>query len=507
MNADPSHLLRVDQISKAFPGVQALTNVDLDLNAGEILALVGENGAGKSTLIQILTGALQADTGSLYLNGRKVQFSHPREAEAAGISAVYQELSLVHNLTVAENIYAGRQPVNGVKLINVGRMNSQSQEWLDRFEATFPPTVRVDSLSMGNQQLVEITKAMSRNAKILILDEPTSSLSLQEASRLFDLLRQLRSQGLGIIFVSHHLEEVFEITDRIAVLRDGEHVGTVATETSSEHEIVSMMVGRDLGELENLHGDTSDRGERALRVEHFSKAGQFEDITFDLHNGEILTFFGLVGSGRTEMAQALIGMHEADSGKVEINGQSVRLSHPSDAMRQGLAYLSEDRKREGLYLTKTLKENFLVTNLQRVAPKGWLMWDKLTELTQKYVDTLDVKTPSLDQKLRNLSGGNQQKVLLGMWLATEPDVLIVDEPTRGIDVGTKQEIHRLLRQLAKEGKAILAISSDLPETLIISDRIAVMRKGQIQAIVPAAEADEESIMVHAAGAAHEGVEA
>jgi ABC-type sugar transport system ATPase subunit len=504
MNADASYVLRAEQISKAYPGVQALSDVDLGLKAGEILALVGENGAGKSTLIQILTGALDPDTGNIYLDGEEVHFKHPQEAEGVGISAVYQELSLVNNLTVAENIFAGRQPLNGLKLINVGEMNRQSQEWLNRFEATFPPSVRVDSLSLGNQQLVEITKAMSRNAKILILDEPTSSLSLQESRRLFDLLRQLKSQGLGIIFVSHHLEEVFEISDRVAVLRDGEHVGTVQTAESDEHQIVGMMVGRDLGDLENLHGADAERGAIVLDVEHFSKAGKFEDVSFDLHDGEILTFFGLIGSGRTEMARSLIGMDKAGAGTVVIKGEPVRLSHPSDAMRLGVVYLSEDRKREGLYLTKSLKENFLVPNLHRVAPRGWLLWDKLTELTKTYVGVLDIKTPSLDQKLRNLSGGNQQKVLLGMWLATEPDILIVDEPTRGIDVGTKQEIHRLLRQLAREGKAILVISSDLPETLIISDRIAVMRKGRIRGILPVAEADEEGIMVLAAAATIEG---
>ena len=504
MNADASYLLRVEQISKTYPGVKALSDVNLGLNAGEILALVGENGAGKSTLIQILTGALEPDSGCLFLDGKEVHFSHPQEAEGMGISAVYQELSLVNNLTVAENIYAGRQPLNKMRLINVGQMNRESEKWLEPFDATFPSTVRVDSLSLGNQQLVEITKAMSRNARILILDEPTSSLSLQEAGRLFDLLRQLRSQGLSIIFVSHHLEEVFEISDRIAVLRDGEHVGTVITKSSDEHEIVSMMVGRNLADLENLHGTTAERGPKVIKVDHFSKDGQFDDISFDLHTGEILTFFGLVGSGRTEMARALIGMDQAGDGTVEIKGIPVRLSHPSDAMRLGLAYLSEDRKQEGLYLTKSLKENFLVTNLDRVSPRGWLNWTRLTALTKKYVQILDIKTPSLDQKLRNLSGGNQQKILLGMWLATDPDVLIVDEPTRGIDVGTKQEIHRLLRQLAREGKAILVISSDLPETLIISDRIAVMRKGRLEGILPVEEADEERIMVLAAGVAQEG---
>jgi len=495
----PQALLQVEHVSKSFPGVQALSDVSLNIRAGEILALVGENGAGKSTLIQILSGAQQPDEGQIFLNGSEVHLHHPHEAEMMGISAVYQELSLVGNLSAAENIFAGRQPVTRLGLIDVGEMNQEAQVLLDEFEATFPATVMVGELSLGNQQLVEIAKAMSREAKVLILDEPTSSLTLSEAGMLFELLKKLRQRGLGILFVSHHLEEVFEISDRITVLRDGHYVGTVETAESDEREIVRMMVGRDLAELENLHGSPGDRGDVALKVRGLSRSGKFEDINFDLYYGEILTFFGLIGAGRSEMARCIIGMDIATSGEIEIKGQAVRLSHPADAMRLGMAYLSEDRKREGLYLDKSIKENFLVTNLRKVAPKGWLQWNVLTALTEKYVKLMDIRTPSLDQLLRNLSGGNQQKVLLGMWLATDPDVLIVDEPTRGIDVGTKLEIHRMLRELARQGKAILAISSDLPETLIISDRVAVMREGVLEGIVPISEADEESIMILAAG--------
>lgn len=500
MDSNGAAILRVESVSKAFPGVQALSDVSLDVRPGEILGLVGENGAGKSTLIQILTGALEPDTGQLYLEGQAVRFNHPHEAEAAGISAVYQELSLVNNLTVAENIFAGRQPTHALGLMNVGEMNRQAKGWLNRFDAAFAPTERVGNLSLGSQQLVEITKAMSRNAKALILDEPTSSLSLQEAGQLFVNLRQLKAQGLAIIFVSHHLEEVFEICDRISVLRDGQYVGTVDAANSGEHQIISMMVGRDLAEMTNLRGTPGDRRDIALKVDQFSRRGEFEDVSFSLYHGEILTFFGLVGAGRTEMARALIGMDIATNGTVEVKDKQVRPTHPSDAMNLGMAYLSEDRKREGLYLEKSIKENFLVTNLRRVSPRGWLNWPMLTDLTSRYTQRLEVKTPSLDQKLRNLSGGNQQKVMLGMWLATEPDILIVDEPTRGIDVGTKQEIHQLLRQLAREGKAIMVISSDLPETLAISDRVAVMRKGRLEGILPIADADQERIMVLAASA-------
>ncbi len=493
---NPPFSLRVENVSKAFPGVQALANVSLEVNGGEVLGLVGENGAGKSTLIQILAGALMPDSGRVLINGEEMAFRHPREAEAAGVSPVYQELSLVNNLSVAENIFAGRQPTGAAGLIDVGAMNQAAQGLLSPFRVDFSPATKVSNLSLGNQQLVEIVKAMSRHARLLILDEPTSSLSLQEAGLLFERLWQLKQQGLAIIFVSHHLEEVFEICDRISVLRDGKYVGTVKAAESSEHEIVSMMVGRDIGEWQR---QDETAGAVALEVDGLTRKGVFENVSFAVHAGEVLTFFGLVGAGRSEVARAIVGMDVATGGAVKVKGRQMRPIHPSDAMNLGLAYLSEDRKREGLYLDKSIKENFLVTNLRRVSPGGWLSWRALQGLTGKYTRLLDVRTPSLDQRLRNLSGGNQQKVMLGMWLATEPDVLIVDEPTRGIDVGTKQEIHRQLRQLAAEGKAVMAISSDLPETLTISDRIAVMRKGRLVGIIPQAEASEERIMQMAAG--------
>jgi ribose transport system ATP-binding protein len=479
--------------------VQALSNVSLDLCTGEILALVGENGAGKSTLIQVLAGAVQPDAGQVFLNGSEVHFSHPHEAAEAGISVVYQELSLVNNLSVAENIFAGRQPASA-GLISVSKMQQQAQTLLDAFEVDFRPRDRVGALSMGNQQMIEIMKALSRNARVLVLDEPTSSLSLQEASLLFKRLRQLRAQGFGIIYVSHHLEEVMEISDRVAVLRDGEMVGVVNTADTTEAGIVSMMVGRSLNDW-NLVKEAAARGDEYLRVSGLSRASVFKDVSFSAYAGQVLTFFGLVGAGRTEMARCIVGMDQATGGAVEVKGKSLRLSHPADAMRSGLAYLSEDRKREGLYLAKSVKENFLVTNLLRVAPHGWLKWSMLDEITRRYAAALQVRTPSFDQRLRNLSGGNQQKVLLGIWLATEPDVLIVDEPTRGIDVGTKQEIHRILRELAAQGKAVIVISSDLPEALAISDRIAVMRRGRLVGEMKGAGATQESIMQLAAGVA------
>jgi ribose transport system ATP-binding protein len=491
-------LLRIEGVSKAFPGVQALSDMTMEVRRGEILALVGENGAGKSTLIKILSGVYQPDSGSILIDGREVHFHNPLEAVDAGIGVVYQELSLVPNLSVAENTFGGRPPTDSFGLIDMPVLYKRTTELLDQFMVEFDYQTRVGSLSMGNQQLVEIIKALATNAKILILDEPTSSLSLQEAKILFGRLKQLKEQGITIIYVSHHLEEIFEISDRVTVLRDGRYVGTKNMSETNENEIVSMMVGRNLDESDFLYR-SGERGAELLRVENLTHRGTFKDICFSVHKGEVLTFFGLIGSGRTEVARALIGLDEFHGGKVILHGEEVHISSPAKAMQLGMAYLSEDRKSEGLFLDKTIKENFLATNLKQVSPGGWLNWGKLQAIVQEYVTKLEIRTPSLDQNINNLSGGNQQKVLLGEWLATKPELLIVDEPTRGIDVGTKLDIHKLLRNLADQGKAIIVISSDLPEALRISDRIAVMRRGQLVGFLTHKEANEESVMELAAG--------
>jgi ribose transport system ATP-binding protein len=345
--------------------------------------------------------------------------------------------------------------------------------------------------------MVEIVKALARNVKVLVLDEPTSSLSLQEAARLFERLEQLKKQGLAILYVSHHLEEVFQISDRVAVLRDGMLVGVRPTRELDDHAVIRMMVGRELEPLEeNIRPEA---GQEMLRVEGFSREGAFQDISFAVHAGEVLTFFGLVGAGRTEVARALMGLDSGATGQVTLSGKPVQIRQPRQAMKAGMAYLSEDRKNEGLFLDETITKNFLAPNLEQVTPGGWLNWNLLRRMTTQYTQQLDVRTPSLNQKLRNLSGGNQQKVFLGEWLARQPQVLIVDEPTRGIDVGTKQEIHRLLRELASQGKAVMVISSDLPEALRVSDRIAVMRAGKLAGIIPGAGATEEQVMILAAG--------
>jgi len=384
-------------------------------------------------------------------------------------------------------------------LMNLGEMQRTTDEMLDRFEIQYNSSTRVGALSLGNQQLVEIIKALSSNAQILIFDEPTSSLSIQEANILFDRLRRLKQQGITILFVSHHLEEVFQISDRVTVLRDGKYVGTRVTSQTDEQEIVNMMVGRDLDESDSLISDQSP-GPEILRVEALFSKDCFEEISFTVHAGEILTFFGLVGAGRTDVARALVGLDDSTSGRVYLHGEEIMINRPGVAMRKGIAYLPEDRKNDGLFLDKSIKENFLAPNLRNVAPKGWLRWSVLREIVQEYVGLLDIQTPSLDQRVNNLSGGNQQKVLFGEWLATEPEVLIVDEPTRGIDVGTKAEIHRLLRDLAEQGKAVMVISSDLLEVLRISDRIGVMSRGMLVGFIPGAEATEENVMELAAGA-------
>ena len=491
-------LLKVEGVSKSFPGVRALSDVTLEAYRGEILAMVGENGAGKSTLIQILSGVYHPDSGKVYLEGHEVAFHSPHEAEAAGISVVYQELSLVPNLTVAENVFANRQPETALKLIDQRAMVRQTQDLLNMFSVDFKPTDRVGRLSLGSQQMVEIIKALARQAKVLILDEPTSSLSLQEADQLFARLRQLKEQGLTVIYVSHHLEEIFALSDRVAVLRDGQLVGVRQTSEMDEHQIINMMVGRDLSAIES-RAATGQQGAELLRVENFSRKPQFQDVSFTVHAGEILTFFGLVGAGRTEVARALIGLDDKATGNVYVRGKPINMQNPGAAMKAGLAYLSEDRKGEGLFLDKSITENFMAPNLHQVAPRGWFKPSILQRITQEYTAQLEVRTPSLNQKLRNLSGGNQQKVLLGAWLATHPDILIVDEPTRGIDVGTKQEIHRLLRKLADEGKAIIVISSDLPEVLQVNDRVVVLREGKLVGSFDRADATEQNIMALAAG--------
>jgi rhamnose transport system ATP-binding protein len=499
-------LLQVQQVDKSFPGVHALDHVSLDIWSGEIHAIVGENGAGKSTLMQIIAGVYRPDSGTLVLDGKPVVFANRHEAEQHGISIVYQELSLVPNLSVAENIYAGRQPSNAAGFVRWPALYRQAQDLLDLFKLGLDARTPVRELSLASRQIVEIAKALSLNARLLLLDEPTSALSRQETETLFALLRRLRDRGIAIVYISHHLEEVFAIAERITVLRDGRLVQSVPTHQTDEQQVVSWMVGHTLEATERrLAGERREQAAAPLlEVRHLTRAGEFQDISFVLRRGEILGIGGLAGAGRSELAQSLYGFRRPERGEILLSGRRVRLLRPADAIRQGIAYLSADRKELGLFLRMTLAQNIAAPNLKRLSRLG-LVRDRLARLLARdYMRRLSIRASDPETVVNNLSGGNQQKVLLAAWLATAPRVLIIDEPTRGIDVGAKAEIHLLLRRLAENGVAILMITSDLPELLTLSDRLLVMARGRLVAELSREEADEEKIMTCAAGVTSSG---
>ena len=492
--------LEMRGISKQFPGVHALDGVDFDLRAGEVHAIVGENGAGKSTLMKILGGVYQPDAGAITLLGKPVTIQNPRHAQTLGIGIVHQELNLFPVLTVAENVLVGRQPADGpLRFVNWPDSYTATREYLRLFDLDVDPSAPLQDLSIAQQQVVEIARALSQQACVLILDEPTSALTEHETTLLFRTIRRLRDEGLGIVYISHRLDEVFAISDRITVLRDGQRVGTVDTGQSDVPSLIRMMVGRQLSDLYG-HSAGSTAGE-ALRVEGLSSRGHFAEISFALQRGEILGFAGLIGAGRTEVARSIFGALARDAGAIYLEGREVRINSPKDAMRLGIAYLSENRRRDELFLGMDVRENISVTHLKRFSVFGFVRRGREAAEANSYVDQLRIQTPGLDQRVRNLSGGNQQKVVLARWLAIRPKVLIVDEPTRGIDVGAKAEIYALLHHLAAEGVAILLISSEMPEILGLSDRIIVMHEGRITGEMARAEATEERIMTYAAGQA------
>ncbi|MCC6314950.1 MAG: sugar ABC transporter ATP-binding protein [Thermomicrobiales bacterium] len=486
-------------IGKSFPGIRALDGVDFSVLPGEVHALVGENGAGKSTLMQILAGVYRPDEGEILIDGQPVVFDNRRDAEAAGVSIVFQELSLVLQLSVAENIFAGRQPVGRFGLIDVKRMNREATSALAPFRLAVDPRDQVGLLSLASQQIVEIAKALSVRARVLILDEPTSSLTTTETERLMATIRSLRDRGLGIIYISHHLREVFEISDRITVLRDGRYRGTWRTDGVTEQEIVAEMVGRAFQAVSGPYMPRAFGTESALQVEGLSRAGQFADISFTLHEGEILGLAGLVGAGRSELAQALFGLTQPDAGTMAVEGHRVRFRSPRDAVAAGMGYLTEDRKQAGLFLAMSLAWNVAAPNLKRFSAGGFMRDAEAREVTETYMRQLRIRARSVEQKVIGLSGGNQQKVLLAMWLATSPRILIVDEPTRGVDVGAKAEIHNVLLDLANQGVAIVLISSELPEVMHLSDAILVMHRGRVVARFAGGEVDEDEILAYAAG--------
>jgi rhamnose transport system ATP-binding protein len=491
-NRDLQDVLRLEDISKSFPGVRALDGVHFDVRAGEVHALLGENGAGKSTLIKIVSGVYQADTGRMLLDGREVRFASPHAAQAAGIATIFQELLLFSELTVAENIFMGHAPRTRFGAIDWGAMRARSEEILASLDVHGLDVSRiVGSLTVGNRQRVEIAKALSQSARILIMDEPTAALTEADVDHLFRIVRLLRERGVGIVYISHRLEEVFELADRVTVLRDGAFVGTRAVAETSPDQLINMMVGRT---IDNLFPKLEAQiGEPVLEARNLQGAPLFHNVSFQLRAGEIVGLAGLVGSGRSELAQAIFGIRPADAGEIRLDGRRVQIRSPGQAKRLGIAYVPEDRGTQGLIRPMRLRENVSLAVLRQVARGLFIDRRAETELTDESIRQLNIRASGPEQVVAKLSGGNQQKVVLSKWLAAKPRVLLMDEPTRGVDIGAKSEIHRLMSGLAQAGLAVLMISSELPEIMGMSDRILVMREGTIVAELARASATQEAI--------------
>ena len=489
-------ILTMKEIDKSFPGVHALDHVNLEIRKGEVHALMGENGAGKSTLMKVLTGIYSKDSGTITYEGKEVEFSNPRDAQDAGIVIVHQELNMMNHLTVAQNIFIGREMMSG-KLINDAKMNKEAKKLFDKLNIDIDPTEKMGNLTVGKQQMCEIAKAISHEAKVIIFDEPSAALTESEIEELFKIIRDLRDQGLGIVYISHRMDEIKVITDRVTVMRDGGYVGTLITKDSTKDDIIKMMVGRVIYEDPKTESNVPKNAPVVLKVEHLNAGKMVRDVSFELHKGEILGFSGLMGAGRTEPARALFGADPKDGGDIYVNGKKVDIKNPMDAVKCGIGYLSEDRKRFGIVVQKSVAENSTMAALDDYMSGIFINKKKENEVAQKYVQQLKTKTPNVDQLVVNLSGGNQQKVVIAKWLVRNCDILIFDEPTRGIDVGAKSEIYHLMNELVAEGKSIIMISSEMTEVLRMSDRIVVMCEGRKTGEIDIAEATQENIM-HAA---------
>jgi len=493
-------VLEMRNVTKRFPGVLALNNVQLNLRPGEVHCLVGENGAGKSTLMKILAGAQPMDSGEILVSDEPVHIHSPHHAQQLGISMIYQEFNLSPYLSVAENIFLGREPRLGrTPFINWSKMYGDARDILARIRVDLDVRKPVNECSVAQQQMVEIGKAISFNSKIIVMDEPSATLTDHELRALFDLIKGLRRQGIGLIYISHRLEEVFEIGSRLTVMRDGEYIGTHNVCDLNRDDIIRMMVGREL--KDEFPKEIFTPGAELLRVERLARTGVFKDVSFNLRAGEIVGLTGLVGAGRTEVARAIFGADKIDGGQVYLDGTAITVRSPQDAIRQGIGLLTEDRKGQGLVLGMTVRENTSLANLKSLVK--FLFVDRRREraITEQYVRELQIKTPSIEQVTQNLSGGNQQKVVLAKWLFTQSRVLIFDEPTRGIDVGAKVEIYKLMNDLARKGVSILMISSELPEVLGMCDRVLVMHEGRLAGELARKDATQERIMQLATGAA------
>ena len=499
-----SLFLEMRGITKTFPGVKALDQVDLLLLRGEVHVVAGENGAGKSTLMKIMTGVYKADPGGVIkVDGQVVTIKDPVHARSLGISIIYQELAVVNNLTVAENIYLAREPLNAFGMIDVRKMNADAAAVLAELEMNLDPSRMVGGLSIGQKQMVEIARAISYRSKLIIMDEPTASLSHHEATTLMRMVKKLAAQNIGVVYISHRLDEIFEIGDRVTVLRDGMTVDSRPIAEMTREILIRKMVDRDLSQLYGEHASHAS-DEVLLSVKSLGlkrptvQGARVSDVSFDLHKGEVLGFFGLVGSGRTEIMEMIFGSR-ASVGTICIDGKTVNMRDPSQAIEHGIGFVTEDRKELGLVLGMSVRENFSLTHLSDYCRMDIVNRKRETNACVQYIKSLGIKTPSPEQKVLILSGGNQQKVVIAKWVARRPRILIVDEPTRGIDVGAKAEVHMLLNKLASEGMSIIMVSSDLPEVLAMSDRVVVLKEGRISGVLSRAEATQERVMLAATG--------
>ncbi|MFQ5640891.1 MAG: sugar ABC transporter ATP-binding protein [bacterium] len=497
---DHDIILEMKHISKTFPGVLALDDVFFRLRRGEVHILLGENGAGKSTLMKILSGAYQKTSGEIRMSGSHVDIKSPKQAQQLGISTIYQELNLAPSLSAAENIFLGREPVFFAGLIDHKKMIAEAQRLLDELGVGINARLPVRELGIAQQQMVEVAKSLTADVKILIMDEPTSALTSKEIADLFAVVRRLRESGVSVIYISHRLEELFEIGDRVTVLRDGRQIATKVISDVTKTQLIRLMVDREL--TEQFPKKPAVRQEELLRVESLSIRGKLRNISFALRKGEVLGVAGLLGSGRTDLARALFGLERLVSGKVFVHGQQQKITSPKQAINLGLAFLTEDRKSQGLILNLSVKDNILLPSIRKWSKFGVVNKKQEARAARSFVNSLGIKTPSLLQKVMFLSGGNQQKVVLSKWLCTQADIFIFDEPTRGIDLGAKVEIYHLMNQLTAKGAGIIMISSELPEILGMSDRVIVMCHGAINGEFSAENATQEKILQHALGQAH-----
>lgn len=493
------YVVELQNITKIFPGVVALDQMQLAVRPGEILGLIGENGAGKSTLIKVLTGVHQPDNGEIYVDGQKMSFKNPNESAAAGIACVYQELNIEKLLSITDNIFINKWIKGPGGLLDYKTMHQKAKEVMASLGQDVDPEKPAGTFGMGVQQMIEIAKAVLINAKMIIMDEPTSSLGEKEVAQLMKTCRELRARGIGIVFVSHKLEELFELCDRVTVIRDGQYIDTRDIREWDNDSLIGAMVGRTLDNL--FPKEFGIKGEVALKAEHLKEGGVLDDVSFEAYNGQILGFAGLVGAGRTETMRAIFGADSLDSGSIYVHGKEVSIKNPSQAIKAGIAFLTEDRKGQGLVLAQPIRTNLVLANMKGFSKGLFLDEKRIEQAGEKNIESLRIKTPSIDEIVGQLSGGNQQKVVIGKWINTDADIFIFDEPTRGIDVGAKIEVYNVMNRLVKEGKCVIMISSEMPEILGMSDRVIVMRGGKIMAEVErdSRHFNQESLMKAAWG--------